>query len=122
MKNENGYRKAWDVDMTSCAKFHEVNNDMTHNFYFLVKVRVWTGRGTFFRRRFVVWFDTGDLGEYYSDKDTFSKKDIQNYARDIAWSFIEGLPVSKECNMESIADFTERCKETIYNYNAIVAA
>ena len=123
MKKNNENHKAWSVDMTSCAKILEVNNSMCHNFYFLAKVRVWTGRNTFFRRRFVVWFDSEDLCEYFSeDHKRITQKDIKDYAKEQAWNFVEGNLLNKgDCTYETMKPFTDECIATIRRFNGLAA-
>ena len=119
MKNRE--HEAWDCEITSCTKHYEVNNDKCHNFYYLVKSRIWTGRDSFFRRQFVVWFDTEELAEQYPDKSRFSKKDITEYARVCANSFLAKLPSKGEVTMESLKRFSDDCVESINRFNRLVA-
>ena len=122
MKKNNENRKAWEVDMTSCSKILEVNNSMCHNYYFLAKVRVWTGHNTFFRRRFVIWFDAEDLWEYFDGQKRITQKDIKNYARELAWNFVESNLLHKgDCNYEAMKPFSAECIATIRRFNGLAA-
>lgn len=118
-KNANEY-KAWEVQMMSYAPVYEVNNDKCHNFYYHVKVRVYTGHKSFYRRNFVVWFDVFDLSEHY-DKERFTKTDIKEYAKELAWSFVDQLPRKGAVTMNALAPFTEECRESIIHFNRIAA-
>ena len=113
--------KAWDTDMVSCALHYEVNNDKCHNYYWLVKVRIWTGRNTFFRRRFVVWFDSEELAEHYEDKKRITQANVKEYAREIAWSFLCRLPTKGEVTYNALQPFSDECNETIRHFNSIAA-
>lgn len=113
--------KAWDTDMVSCVKHYEVNNDKCHNYYWLVKVRIWTGRNTFFRRRFVVWFDSEDIYEHYEGQVRITQADVKEYAKELAWGFMDNLPHKGEVTYNTLQPFTEECNETIRHFNRIAA-
>lgn len=91
----------------------EVNTLMCHNWYYLVYGRIYTeDRKQYQRFKFVVWFDVFDVCEYY-DKDSASKSEIDQYARELAQSFISGRnPVATDCSK-----FIEDCNHTINQYN-----
>ena len=115
--------KPWETELVSCVKHYEVNNDKCHNFYFLATVRIWTERNTYFRRRFMVWFDTDDLADWYTDKERFSKADIKAFARELAWNFVASLSVKTgSVTKESLQKFTADCAETIYRFNDLMSA
>lgn len=95
----------------SLIKF--VNNDMTTNWYYLFRLRVVCDNRVF-RARFVLWHDAEEVCEYY-DADKVSKRQLGEYAAEIAWNFV-ALPDS--FTRKWWRGLLDRCNETINNYNA----
>lgn len=114
--------KAWETEIVSCSLRYEVNNCMTHNFYWVVKVRIWTGNNTFFRRKFIVWYDSFELQDWYEDKKYISQANKREYALELAWSFLSRVPTKGKVTCNALKQFTDDCNETIHNYNRIATA
>lgn len=107
--------KEGDAIATKIRLIREVNNCMTHNFYYEVRFRVYASATHYWKGNFVEWFDTNDLAEYY-DKDTFTKKDVRDYIEMLASNFLDAAP-RKEVNRETMRPFYDMCRATIRNYN-----
>lgn len=93
----------------------EVNCDMCHNFYYEYFFRVYVDKAHYFKGNFVLWFDTEDLAEYFVS-DTFTRKQIAEYANEIGWNFLNDAPTS-DVNADTMRDFYAACARTIENYN-----
>lgn len=110
-----------DFEITKIQKIKEVNNDMCHNYYYLVHGRIYNEDKTRIRKfKFVEWFDIFDLQEYY-EKDIITKNEIKNYVENlvdnIGCSYIGDI---KDYNDEKgLKEFCEYCNETIKQYNKI---
>jgi hypothetical protein len=110
-----------DFKITKKTKILEVNNDMCHNYYFLIQGRLYNENKTKYKKfKFVEWFDIFDLQEYY-EKDVITKNEIKNYVENLVdnmgCSYIEDI---KDYNDEkSLKEFYEYCNETIKQYNKI---
>ena len=58
-----------EIKITKRTKLLEINNDMCHNFYYLVNGRFYNENKTAYRRfKFVIWFDIFDVDEYFNYK------------------------------------------------------
>lgn len=109
-------------EITKKQKLLEVNNDMCHNYYYLIYGRIYNENKTRYRKfKFVEWFDIFDMQEYY-EKDFIYKEDIKNYVDDL----IFGASCAYTNNIKSFDDekglkeFYNYCNETIKNYNNII--
>ena len=100
-----------DFRITKKEKLYEQNNDMAHNYYYLIHGRIYnTEDKTRYRRfRYVEWFDIFDVQEFY-EKDYITKEDIKNYVDELSVSTIESY-------ISSLKEFYKFCNETIENYN-----
>lgn len=106
-----------DYKITKTKLLYEQNNDMCHNFYYLIQGRFYNEEKTKFRRfKFVEWVDIFDALEYY-EKDSVTKAEIKNFVLECACSTID---IVKDYNDEkSLKEFYKICNETIENYNRI---
>ena len=60
----------YDVKITKVSKLLEVNNDMVHNFYYLVSGRIINESKTKYKKfRFVLFYDVFDLQEYWESDE-----------------------------------------------------
>ena len=67
----------------------EINNEMCHNYYYLVYGKIYNHDNTRYKPfKLVVFFDAFDVQEYY-EKDYFTKDDIVNYLNDCIGSYID---------------------------------
>lgn len=99
-----------DFRITKKEKLYEQNNDMAHNYYYLIHGRIYNEDKTKYRRfRYVEWFDIFDVQEFY-EKDYITKEDIKNYVDELSVSTIESY-------ISNLKEFYKFCNETIDRYN-----
>ena len=56
-----------EIKITKRTKLLEINNDMCHNFYYLINGRFYNDNHTAYRKfKFVSWFDIFDVDEYFN--------------------------------------------------------
>ena len=60
------------IEITKRQKLLEINNDMCHNYYYLVHGRFYNDDHTAYRKfKFVLWFDIFDVDSFFNgDGDT----------------------------------------------------
>ena len=108
--------KDFTVELTTHKKLLEVNNSMCHNFYYLQHGRIYNADHTRFRKfKFVEWFDIFDVMEYF-EKDFVTKKEIAEFANEIAWSMC-GMFENSIKSYDDCKAFYDLCNETINDYN-----
>ena len=119
--NNGGENIMVDFEITNKQKILEVNNDMCHNYYYLIHGRIYNEDKTRMRKfKYVEWFDIFDLQEYF-EKDLITKNDIKQYVD----SLIDNMGCSyigdiKDYNdTQGLQEFYNYCNETIENYNKI---
>ena len=111
-----------DFEITKTQKIREVNNDMCHNYYYLIHGRIYNEDRTRMRKfKFVEWFDIFDLQEYY-EKDVITKNEIKAYVENLVdntgSSYIGDI---KDYNDEKgLKAFYAYCSETIDHYNRLL--
>lgn len=104
--------------VTKIIKLKEVNNDMVHNYYYLVHGRLIDNTTKMYLKyKFVMWFDIFDLQEYF-DKDIITKSDIKQYRDELSYSYI-GHNIKDVNDKEHIKEFLKECNSTIEEYNNI---
>ena len=100
------------LKITKRVKLLEVNNDMVHNYYYLIYGKSYNKDRTKYKAfRFIILFDVFDLQEYY-EKDLISKKDIDNYITEYAYCFIDNNYIDYDRHSE----FIKKCNETIKRF------
>lgn len=109
----------YEVKITKTSKLLEVNNDMVHNFYYLVHGRIINENKTKYKKfRFVLFYDVFDLQEYWEDDDNENvviTKDMEKqYRDDLIFSMVDTIK-----SYNDTKDFYELCNDTIKNYNRI---
>ena len=106
-----------DFEITKTKKLLETNNEMAHNYYYLIYGRIYNEEKTRYRKfKFVEWFDIFDLQEYF-EKDIITKEDIKNYLNDLEIGYLTSLKSYDD--IEGLKEFYDYCNETIENYNNI---
>ena len=117
-----------EIKITKRTKLLEINNDMCHNFYYLVNGRFYNENKTAYRRfKFVIWFDIFDVDEYFNYIDTddgcqwierlITNDMIVEYLNELIWSSVS--MVSDYDNEKELRYFYNWCNDTIINYNQI---
>lgn len=101
--------------ITKKEKILEVNNDMCHNYYYLIHGRIYNDGKTKYKKfKYIVWFDIFDLQEFY-DKDVIYKSDIANYVDQLENGYL--MSIKSYEDTKHIKEFYEYCNETITNFN-----
>ena len=104
-------------EITKTQKIKEVNNDMCHNYYFLIYGRIYNESKTKYKKfKYVIWFDIFDLQEYF-EKDIIYKNDIMEYVKEI--ECLQLLNIENYNDEKGLKEFYNYCNETIMNYNKI---
>lgn len=107
-----------DFEITKQQKILEVNNDMCHNYYFLVYGRIYNeGRTRMRKFKYVQWFDIFDVQEFFEDKEWITQEDVREYLNNLEVPYLYNI---KDYNDEKgLKEFYEYCNETIENYNRV---
>lgn len=110
-----------DFEITKKQKLLEINNDMCHNYYYLIYGRIYNENKTRYKKfKYVEWFDIFDMLEYY-EKDFITKEEIKNYVNNLT----DSIGCSYLCDIQNYNDekglkeFYNYCNETIEDYNKI---
>ena len=111
--------------ITKRTKLLEINNDMCHNFYYLVNGRFYNDDKTAYRKfKFIPWFDIFDVIEYFNGDDgdevydiPITQEMIEEYLEECIWSTVS--MVSDYDNENQLKYFYEYCNNSIKRYNEI---
>ena len=109
-----------DYEITKVNKLYEQNNDMCHNFYFIIYGRIYNEGKTRMRKfKYVECFDAFDVMEFF-ETDYYNDKLVKEYLGNIENSYLYNI---KDYNDEKgLKEFYNYCNETINNYNNIIRA
>ena len=121
-------REIVDWRITKRTKLLEINNDMCHNYYYLIHGKFYNDDHTAYRKfKFVLWFDIFDVDEYFNciDDDDgckyidrpITKNMIREYLDEIMWSTVS--MISDYNNENQLKDFYNWCNDSIIRYNEI---
>lgn len=103
-----------DYKITKTKLLLEQNNDMCHNYYFLVQGRIYNEDKTKYRKfKYVEWVDIFDIMEYY-EIEWVTIKDARDFVLECAESRIAVKDFDDE---KSLKDFYAMCNETIQDWN-----
>lgn len=107
-----------DFEITKTQKLLETNNEMAHNYYYLIYGRIYNEEKTRMRKfKYVEWFDIFDLQEYF-DKDYITEDDIKQYVNELIDT--TNITNIKDYNdKEGLKNFYDFCNDTIRRYNNI---
>ena len=101
-----------EIKINKTEKLLEVNNDMVHNFYFLIKGRMYNDSKTESKKfKFVIWFDIFDVLEYF-ESESISESDLYNYLNDLIACNLDQIKSYNDCQ-----DFYNTCHQSINNFN-----
>ena len=115
-----------EIKITKRQKLLEINNEMCHNYYYLIYGRFINDEGTRCRKfKFVVWFDIFDVDEYFNyddEHDTYidnpiTEEQIKEYLNECIWATVD--MVSDYNNENQLQYFYEVCNDSITRYNQI---
>lgn len=105
-------------EITKRQKILETNNDMAHNYYYLICGKIYNESKTKYRKfKYVMWFDIFDLQEYF-EKDIISKTNIDDYIRDLEYNCLVGIKNYND--IKKINEFYSYCNKTIERYNNLI--
>ena len=105
-----------EIKITKTKKLLEVNNDMAHNFYYIVYGKIINDDKTKYKKfKFVAWYDVFDLQEYYENENKITKQMEKAYRDDLICSYTDYIK-----SYDDTKAFYELCKDTINNYNKII--
>lgn len=109
-----------EIKITKRQKLLEINNDMCHNYYYLVNGRIYNDDKTAYRKfKFIPWFDIIDVDEYFNyddEHDTWlenpvTQSMIDEYLEECIWAYVsiiteyaEHLGISVE-ELEILSDY-----------------
>lgn len=104
-------------EITKQQKVLEVNNEMCHNYYFLVYGRMYNENKTRYRKfKYIEWFDIFDVMEFF-EKEYITQKDVKEYLNNLENVYLTNI---ENYNDEKhLKEFYAYCNETIENYNRI---
>ena len=107
-----------DFKITKQQKVLEVNNEMCHNYYFLVHGRIYNEDKTRYRKfKYIEWFDIFDIMEFF-EKEYITQEDVKEYLNNLEIHYIYQI---KDYNdTKGLNEFYEYCNETIDNYNKLI--
>ena len=78
-------------EITKTKKLLEINNDMVHNFYFIIHGRIYNEGKTRMRKfKYVEWFDVFDVMEFF-ETDYYNDKLVKEYLGNLENSYIYGI-------------------------------
>lgn len=104
-----------DYKITKRQKLLEQNNEMVHNYYYLIYGRIYNDEKTRYRKfRIVLWFDIFDLQEFF-DKKFITNEDIQNYIDELIFSYVSYIKNYND--VDGLNEFYNLCNSSIENYN-----
>lgn len=104
------------VDVTKRTLHHEQCNDMCHNYYWLVYVRIYNANRTRYRKaKFIVLVDAEDVCMHV-DADTYTDADVRGLADELIGSVVDMIN-----SYDDTCDFYDFCSQSINRFNAIVA-
>lgn len=94
-------KKIQEIRITQVTLFKEVNCDMCHNFYWLIKCQLKIDEERLYRARFIVWHDIYDYQDFLYEEDEISDEEydklakafpIKAFATELAYNFISQFP------------------------------
>lgn len=107
-----------DFKITKQTKILEINNEMCHNYYFLINGRIYNEEKTKYKKfKYVEWFDIFDVQEFFNDKEYITKEDIKDYLNNLENIYL--LNIKDYNDTKNLKEFYNYCNETINNYNKI---
>ena len=99
------------IKITRRKKLYEVNNDMVHNWYYLINGRIYNDDNTMYRTfKFVEWFDVFDVQEYF-EEDKINVKEYLEECISCRLGYIN--------NFDDCQAFYDMCNDTINNWNKL---
>lgn len=115
-------REIVDWRITKRTKLLEINNDMCHNYYYLINGRINNADRSAYRKfKFVIWFDIFDVDEFFNHVEDdvwldrpITDEDILEYVDECICCYTDMIYSYEDCN-----DFYKMCNDSILRYNEI---
>lgn len=113
--------KIQEIKITQVTLNKEVNCDMCHNFYWLVKCQLKIDKDRYYRARFIVWHDIFDYQDFLYEEDEISDEEydklakafpIKAFATELAYNFIAQFPAGTKA--KTIVDHFNKTIEDFY--------
>ena len=99
----------YQVKITKTNKLLEVNNDMVHNFYYLVHGRIINKDKTKYKKfKFILFYDIFDLQDYWDDDDVITKYMEKEFRDVLIFNIVDTIK-----SYDDTKDFYELCNKTI---------
>ena len=109
--------KNLNYEYTKINLLYEVNNEMTHNYYYIYYGKIYNQDYTRYRKfKYIYWFDIFDVQEYF-EKDYITKDDVREYALNLENGYL--LNIKDYNDKEGLKEFYQNCRDTIKYYNGI---
>ena len=111
-----------EIKITKREKLYEMNNEMCHNFYYLVHGRLYNDDKTAYRKfKFVSWFDIFDVDEFFYDNEEMNniitEDMIKEYLEECIWGTVS--IVTDYNNENQLRNFYDMCNDSIIRYNEV---
>ena len=107
-----------DFEITKVQKLWEQNNDMAHNYYFIIYGRIYNEGKTRMRKfKYIEWFDIFDVMEFF-EKDFVTKEDVKEYVGNLENGYLYNI--KDYYDEKGLKEFYNYCNETIHDYNRII--
>jgi hypothetical protein len=107
-----------DFKITKKQKLLEINNEMCHNYYYLICGRIFNEEKTKCRKfKYVEWFDAFEVQDFF-EKDFITENDIKEYLNNLEVPYIYYIKDYNDDN--GLDEFYDYCNETIDHYNNII--
>ena len=107
-----------DYKITKTKLLKEVNNDMAHNYYFLIYGRMYNENHTKYRKfKYVEWCDIFDVMEFF-EKDFANIADVKEYIGQLVNGYIE--MIENFDDVKNISKFYDVCNETLMDFIKIM--
>lgn len=107
-----------DFEITKVQKLYEQNNDMAHNYYFIIYGRIYNEGKTKMRKfKYIEWFDIFDVMEFF-EKDYVTKKDVREYVGNLENGYLYNIKNFDDT--DGLKQFYDYCNKSIDVYNKII--
>ena len=99
--------------ITKMSLIKEVDNEMCHNYYYVVNGRVYNKDGTRYKKiKFILWNDIESICDYLGSA-CVTRQEIKDCFLENAYNFIE----CNDCDFDNFEPFMAVCNATIDDYN-----
>lgn len=101
-----------EIKITKKNKLLEQNNEMCHNYYYLINGKILNDEKKRYRPfKFVLSFDVFEIQEYF-EQDYYTKENLRDYINMLCDYYLQFIKSYDDCK-----EFYEMCNESINSYN-----